>query len=114
MILERFEIENWSCIRRVAVTALPAAGVVVLHGPNGTGKSSIVAALRATLFDFQPASTKAELKRYLPNWTDDAPRVTVGLKADGKSYRVTKPHLAPCFSQFFTTRTFAHGVCGFL
>ena len=66
MILEQFEIENWSCIRRAAVMDLPAAGVVVLHGPNRTGKSSVVAALRATLFDFQPTSTKAELKRFSP------------------------------------------------
>ncbi len=90
MILEQFEIENWSCIRRAAVMDLPAAGVVVLHGPNRTGKSSVVAALRATLFDFQPTSTKAELKRFFPNWTADAPRVTVGFRAGGTSYRVTK------------------------
>jgi predicted ATPase len=41
MILESFEIENWSCIARLAVKDLPATGVVVLYGPNRTGKSSI-------------------------------------------------------------------------
>ena len=90
MILEHFEVENWSCIRRATVTDLPASGVVVLHGPNRTGKSSLVAALRAALFDSQPSSQKADLKRYFPNWTVDAPRVTVGFRAGGESYRVTK------------------------
>ena len=47
MILEGFEIENWSCLKHVSVSSLPPTGVVVVHGPNGTGKSSIIAALRA-------------------------------------------------------------------
>jgi len=34
MILEGFEIENWSCIKKVSVTSLPPTGVIVLHGPN--------------------------------------------------------------------------------
>ena len=42
MILEGFEIENWQCIKKVSVTDLPATGVIVLHGPNRRGKSSIV------------------------------------------------------------------------
>ena len=54
MILEGFEIENWNCIKRASVTALPATGVVVLHGRNQTGKSSIVQALRACLVDYLP------------------------------------------------------------
>ncbi len=46
MILEGFTIENWSCIKHLTVSDLPQTGVVVLHGPNGTGKSSILEALR--------------------------------------------------------------------
>ncbi len=90
MILQRFEVENWSCIRHAVIDNLPESGVVVLHGPNRTGKSSLVAALRATLFDFPATSAKAELRRYFPDWTTDAPRVTVEFQADGGRYRVLK------------------------
>jgi hypothetical protein len=89
MILEGFEITNWSCIRRVAVSDLPATGVVVFHAPNGTGKSSIVAALRATLMDFAPASSSAGLKRWF-RADGEAPRVTVQFRAQGMSYRLAK------------------------
>jgi DNA repair exonuclease SbcCD ATPase subunit len=90
MIVEGFTVENWSCIRRVSVSGLPHTGVVVLHGPNGTGKSSIVAALRATLMDYAPTSTKADLARWLPVGGNEPPRVSVEFRAAGRSYRVTK------------------------
>jgi len=90
MILESFEIENWSCIRKATVSALPATGVVVLHAPNQTGKSSIVEALRATLFDFKPNSKDQGLKRFFPNWTEEPPRVTITFRVGEDRYRVTK------------------------
>lgn len=46
MIIEGFEVENWTCIKKLAVSGLPSTGVIVLHGPNRRGKSSLVKALR--------------------------------------------------------------------
>ena len=60
MIIEGFEIENWTCIKKLTVTGLPATGVIVLHGPNRRGKSSLVQALRACLMDYSSTSTRAE------------------------------------------------------
>lgn len=88
MILEGFEIENWSCIKRVHVTGLPATGVVVLHGPNRTGKSSIVHALRSCLMDY--ASTSAALKSCYTRGSGEKPVVSVTYRAGGTSYRITK------------------------
>jgi DNA repair exonuclease SbcCD ATPase subunit len=88
MILQGFEIENWSCIKKVSVTGLPATGVIVLHGPNRTGKSSIVQALRSCLMDYP--STTAALKSYYPRGTGEKPVVTVTFQAGGTSYRITK------------------------
>jgi predicted ATP-dependent endonuclease of OLD family len=85
MILESFEIENWSCIARLAVNDLPATGVVVLHGPNRTGKSSIIAALRACLMDFPANSSKKDLKRWFCRNTDLKPRVSVAFRSAGSS-----------------------------
>ena len=88
MILEGFEIENWSCIKRASVQDLLGSRVVVIHGPNGTGKTSIIEALRACLTDIK-ASSKA-LGRGFPKNSSDKPRVTVQFRARGQSWRVTK------------------------
>ncbi len=88
MILEGFEIEHWSCIRRVAVDGLSPTGVIVLHGPNGTGKSSIIEALRACLMDNK--STSKALGRAFHKNSAEKPRVSVTFRADGASWRITK------------------------
>ncbi len=90
MILEGFEIENWSCIKRIAVDSLPPTGVVVLHGPNATGKSSIVAALRACLMDYPATSASQGLKRWFTKNGDDKPRVSVTFRRKATSWRITK------------------------
>jgi energy-coupling factor transporter ATP-binding protein EcfA2 len=88
MILEGFEIENWSCIRRVAVDDLPPTGVVVICGPNGTGKSSIFEALRACVMDNK--STSKAIGRGFPKNSSDRPRVTVSFRVAGTTWRITK------------------------
>jgi predicted nucleic acid-binding Zn-ribbon protein len=88
MIIEGFEIENWTCIRRLAVSALPPTGVIVLHGPNRTGKSSLVQALRACLMDY--SSTSAALKHFYPRGSGEKPTVTVTFTAGGTAYRIKK------------------------
>ena len=88
MILEGFEIEHWSCIERMAVEDLPPAGVVVFHGPNGTGKSSAIEAVRACLMDKK--STSRALDRGFPKNSAERPRVSVTFRAGGTSWRITK------------------------
>jgi hypothetical protein len=88
MILEGFEIENWSCIKHVAVDGLPPTGLIVLHGPNGTGKSSIVEALRACLMDKK--STSKAIDRAFPKNSNEKPRVSVCFRSGGTSWRITK------------------------
>jgi energy-coupling factor transporter ATP-binding protein EcfA2 len=90
MILQGFDIENWSCIKRVSVADLPPSGIIVLHGPNGTGKTSIVAALRACLMDFPSGSLSKELKRWFPKNGTEKPRVSVTFRARGYSWRISK------------------------
>jgi hypothetical protein len=90
MILEGFEIENWSCIRKVAVQGLPPTGVIVFHGPNRTGKSSVVSALRACLMDFPSSSKSKQLTGFFPRGSGDRPIVSVSFRSGGTSFRVTK------------------------
>ena len=88
MILEGFEIDNWSCIKKLTVSGLPPTGVIVLHGPNRTGKSSLVQALCACLMDY-PSTTNA-LKSCYPRGRDEKPIVSVRFSAGGTTYRIKK------------------------
>jgi hypothetical protein len=88
IILEGFEIENWTCIKKVAVAGLPPTGVIVLHGPNRTGKRSLVHALRSCLMDY--SSTSTALKSYYPRGSAEKPTVTVTFSAGGTTYRIKK------------------------
>jgi DNA repair exonuclease SbcCD ATPase subunit len=90
VILQGFEIENWSCIRKFSVADLPPTGVIVLHGRNRTGKSSLVHALRACLMDYASNSASAALKAWFPRGTAEKPIVTVTFNAGGTIYRVRK------------------------
>jgi DNA repair exonuclease SbcCD ATPase subunit len=88
MIIEGFEIENWTCIKKLAVSGLPPTGVIVLHGPNRTGKSSVVQALRACLMDY--SSTSTALKSCYPRGGGEKPIVSVTFSAGATTYRVKK------------------------
>ena len=88
MIIEGFEIENWTCIKKLTVSGLPSTGVIVLHGPNRTGKSNLVQALRACLMDYP--STSSALKTSYPRGSGEKPTVTVTFKVGGTAYRIKK------------------------
>lgn len=90
MILEGFEIENWTCIKKLVVSDLPATGVIVFHARNRTGKSNLVRALRACLMDFPSGSTSSKLKAFYPRGTAEKPTVSVTFKVGGVTYRITK------------------------
>lgn len=88
MILRGLWVENWRCIRSLSLNDLPL-GVVVLHGPNRTGKSSLVKALRCCLFDADHNSTREEVVSSLP-WAGGTPKVVVEFRVGGSDYRITK------------------------
>jgi hypothetical protein len=89
MILRAIDIEHWCCIARLQLSELPC-GIVVLHGPNRTGKSSIVKALRSCLFDYDHDTARAELKACSPWNGAGPPKVAVTFETAGELYRVTK------------------------
>jgi DNA repair exonuclease SbcCD ATPase subunit len=88
VIIEGFEIENWACIQKLAVSGLPHKGVIVLHGPNRTGKTSLVRALRACLMDY--ASTTTALKSCYPRGSGEKPSVCATFVSEGVTYRIKK------------------------
>lgn len=89
MILRSIHIEHWRGIGRLALDQLPG-GIVVLHGPNRTGKSSLVKALRACLFDFDHDSASKDLKNSFPLNGNGPPKIAIEFETGGERYRITK------------------------
>jgi DNA repair exonuclease SbcCD ATPase subunit len=89
MILRGLRVENWRCIRELALGDLPE-GIIVLHGPNRTGKSSLVLALRECLFDSDHDSSRKEIILSAPWGVAEPPKVIVEFQTGGLNYRLTK------------------------
>src|SRR5437588_5391775 len=89
MIIRGIHVEHWRCIASLDLEELPA-GIVVLHGPNRTDKSSLVKAVRACFYDFDHDSGKAELKSCFPHNGAGPSSVAVEFETGGDLYRLTK------------------------
>jgi DNA repair exonuclease SbcCD ATPase subunit len=88
MILHSLSIRHWRNIGELELTGLDHP-IVVLYGPNRTGKSSLVAALRSCLLDFDHDSAAAE--RDNSPWHAPAiPEVAVEFETGGHRYRLLK------------------------
>lgn len=89
MILHAITVQNWRNIGRLELRDLDRP-LVVLHGPNRTGKSSLVKALRSCLLDDDHDSTKSGLKESIPWQTKLTPEVTIEFETGGCRYRLMK------------------------
>lgn len=89
MKLHSIELRNFRGVRELVLSDLPETGVVVVHGPNEQGKSSIAEALNLALM--QPAKTgKRAIKAILPAGSMEPAEVTVDLTLDGYRFTVDK------------------------
>ena len=89
MILHALTIRNWCNIGSLELCDLDHP-LLVLYGPNRTGKSSIVSAIRACLYDYDHDSTAAPLADAVPWHTKKTPEVAVEFETGGARYRLTK------------------------
>jgi uncharacterized protein YhaN len=64
MRITRIEIAGFGAMRDAVLELAPDAPIVLLHGPNEAGKSTLMQFVRSVLFGFQPRSQAAE--RYAP------------------------------------------------
>jgi DNA repair exonuclease SbcCD ATPase subunit len=85
MRLERLEVQNFRGIRSATIEFGPA--ITVLHGPNELGKSTLVEAIQAALF--QQTNLKAGDEHV--TWDSSLPAcVTLTFEHQGKLWRVSK------------------------
>lgn len=89
MKLHGLTVRNWRNIGELQLSGLQHP-LVVLYGPNRTGKSSLVAALRACLFDEDHNSQKKALLASVPWGRKESPEVAVEFETTGTLYRLTK------------------------
>ena len=88
MELVSLSLRNWRNIPRLTLDQLDRP-LVVLHGPNRTGKSGIFTAIRAALFD-DAASSSKDVKAYTTWGSEAAPEVILGFRHAGDEFRVHK------------------------
>jgi DNA repair exonuclease SbcCD ATPase subunit len=86
MYLNRIRISNWRAIRDAIDLALDT-GVNVIHGPNETGKSTVLDAICRGFFD---RHTTGMLKDRVPWGTQLGPRVEIEFTVKDQRYRLTK------------------------
>ncbi len=89
MRLQALSIRNWKCIGQLDLDELDHP-IVVLYGPNRTGKTSLVDALRACLLDFLASSQHRDIRAARPWGSESAPEVVVCFRHGGGQYRISK------------------------
>lgn len=88
MELVSLSLRHWRNIPRLSLDQLDRP-LVVLAGPNRTGKTGIYSAIRAALFDDATSSAR-EVKAYAAWGGDAPPEVILGFRHGGDEYRVQK------------------------
>ena len=89
MRIREIEIHDWGCIRQLLLRDLPD-GIAILSGPNQTGKSTLVQAVRSTLLDHDHDSRDKIIRSYLPLFSQASPRVRIAWESKSGRYQITK------------------------
>ncbi len=93
MKIRALRLEHFKKFEQAALVEGFGDGLNLIAGPNETGKSTLLLALRAALFERHRASAQA-VKNFAPHSvTGAAPKVTVDFEIDGKRYRLEKRFL---------------------
>lgn len=78
MRINSLVLDNIRAIEHLELKALPGTGVIVIHGDNEEGKSTIMDALSLVL-NVSHTSSKKDVKAIQPAHRDEAPEVTAAL-----------------------------------
>ena len=92
MILQRLEVEGFRCFTSKVAVGLDPERINILHGGNGTGKSSLLWALVRGIFDTYRAGGKS-VEGLRPWGTDLSPAILIEFEHGGKVFRLEKSFL---------------------
>ncbi len=91
MRIRSIAVRDWACIDALDLSDLHD-GLIILHGPNRTGKSSLVQAIRSCLFDHQHDSVDRAILDAIPRRAKTAPIVTIEFECGQERYRISKTY----------------------
>jgi DNA repair exonuclease SbcCD ATPase subunit len=92
MLLRSIHLEGWRRFANPITVAGLSAGLNVLHGPNGCGKSTLMMALVRALFDSHLGSGQ-DVEALRPWGRDLSPQVTLEFEQEASRYRLVKGFL---------------------
>lgn len=93
MIVESISLENWKKFRD-PVEIQFQDGLNVIHGPNESGKTTLMESLRTILFS-KHSSRSRNIKAIIPFDSQLAPQAMVTFRNNGDRYKVTKRFVQP-------------------
>lgn len=89
MRIHSLEINNVRAVEHLALHDLPETGVILIHGDNEAGKSTILDALDAVL-TIKHTSTVAKVRALNPKGRDETPEVTVSATVGPYNFTIFK------------------------
>lgn len=102
MRIHSLTIENFRGIERLTLEDLPETGVIVIHGDNEQGKSTILDALHAALYEKHSGRSRA-VKSWRPVGRDVAPRVSLTATVGPVTFTITKNWLKAAKAELHIT-----------
>ena len=93
MYLTRVRVENWRTLRDAVELVDLSPGLNVVHGPNETGKSTLMDAICRGFFD-RHRTAGAEMNGRRPWGSELAPTVSVDFNVGGEAHRLEKRFLS--------------------
>lgn len=102
MKIRHIEIENFRRFREPVIVSEIGDGLTVLAGDNEAGKSTLLRALQAALFDRHNIG-KSVARTFLPFQSEVQPLVTLEFECGGVSYRLRKGFYQKPFAELKQT-----------
>lgn len=93
MMLETISLTNWKDFRQPVEYEF-SPGLNVIHGPNESGKSTLIEAISMVLFN-KHTSKSQEIKDLIPWSSKLYPQAQISFQEGGETYRITKQFINP-------------------
>lgn len=90
MRIHSLELRNVRGVEHLLIDDLPDTGVVVIHGPNESGKSTIAEAIDKVLNEKHTGMSKKNIKPLQPSGQDVGPEVTLEATVGPVRFRIFK------------------------
>ena len=93
MIVKKIYLENWKLFREPFEREF-SEGLNILHGPNESGKTTLIDSIR-TIFFSKHTSQSEKIRSLIPWGSTLSPRAIITFYRNGEYYRITKRFMSP-------------------